>query len=359
MQEFHIRLISGLFAVTVTAVAATAQDLRPPESDQTEIAQSYSPFVGQDYPQNVYFGDTHLHSSWSTDAGMAGATLGPEQAYRFSRGEEVVSHLGYPVKLRRPLDFIVLADHAENFGLAEFIRQDSPVVQETEKGREWYQLVKEGNGYDAFIDWLRLTADNVDGIDNPAMQIKAWDVATSNAEHFNDPGIFTAFIGFEWTSQPGGNNLHRVILFRDGKGRANTVVPFSTYDSDDPEVLWDYMDGYEAATGGRIMAIPHNGNLSNGLMFDDVTLSGAPLSAAYAARRMRLEPLAEVTQAKGTGETHPMLSPDDAFAGQEILAASNLSGAEAKTPEMLPREYARPALARGLAYEAALGTSPI
>ena len=124
-----------------------------------------------------------------------------------------------------------------------------------------------------------MMVDNVDGIDNPAMQIKAWDVATSNAEHFNDPGIFTAFIGFEWTSQPGGNNLHRVVLFRDGKGRANTVVPFSTYDSDDPEVLWDYMDGYEAATGGRIMAIPHNGNLSNGLMFDDVTPSGAPLSA--------------------------------------------------------------------------------
>ncbi len=340
------------------ALPLSAQDLRPPEGEATTINQSYSPFSGGDYPQNVYFGDTHLHSSWSTDAGMAGATLGPEIAYRFARGEEVISHLGYPVKLVRPLDFIVLADHAENFGLAEFIRQDSPVVQETEKGREWYQLVKAGNGYDAFLDWLRLTAEGVDGIDNPKMQRIAWEVATENADHYNEPGVFTTFIGFEWTSQPDGNNLHRVVIFRDDKAKADTVVPMSAYDSDDPERLWDYMEAYETNTGGSVLAIPHNGNLSNGYMFDDVTLSGAELTEDYAKRRMRWEPLYEMTQAKGTGEAHPLLSPDDAYAGQEILDAGNISGSEAKTPDMLPREYARPALIRGMAYEESLGENP-
>ncbi|MEM8728981.1 MAG: DUF3604 domain-containing protein [Pseudomonadota bacterium] len=344
--------------VLAVGSAGWAQDMRPPRGEQTQAAASYSPFTGQDYPQDVYFGDTHLHSSWSTDAGMAGATLGPEQAYRFSRGEEVTSHLGFPVKLLRPLDFIVLADHAENFGLADFIRRDDPVVQSTEKGREWYALVKSGNGYDAFLDWLRLTAEGIDGIDNYEMEQQAWSSATANADRYNEPGVFTAFIGFEWTSQPGGNNLHRVVIFRDDRDRANTVVPFSAYDSDDPEALWDYMESYEDGTGGRVMAIPHNGNLSNGLMFDDVTLSGEALSADYAARRMRFEPLYEATQAKGTGEAHPAVSPDDAYAGQELLDSGNISGSAAKTPDMLPREYARPALIRGMAYEGDLGTNP-
>ncbi len=353
--------LNRLFAATILfslASSAWSQDIRPPQSGSTEINPSYSPFVGQDYPQNVYFGDTHLHSSWSTDAGMAGATLGPEIAYRFSRGEEVISHLGYPVKLRRPLDLIVLADHAENFGLAEFIRRDSPVVQQTEKGREWYEMVKSGNGYDAFIDWLRLTAEGIDGIDNVKMQRQAWETATANAERYNEPGVFTAFIGFEWTSQPSGNNLHRVVIFRDNKDKADTVVPFSAYDSDDPEKLWDYMKGYENATGGSVLAIPHNGNLSNGFMFDDVTLSGGPLTQEYASRRARWEPLYEMTQAKGTGEAHPMLSPDDVFAGQELLDAGNISGSQSKTPDMLPREYARPALIRGLDYSERLGENP-
>ncbi|MDO3721954.1 DUF3604 domain-containing protein [Marinobacter sp. chi1] len=352
------RLFSAIALTCLPATALLAQDLRPPEGENTAIQKSYSPFVGQDFPQNVYFGDTHLHSSWSTDAGMAGATLGPEEAYRFSRGEEVISHLGYPVKLNRPLDFIVLADHAENFGLAEFIRQDAPVVQDTEKGREWYKLVKSGKGYDAFIDWLRLTAEGTDGIDSIKMQRIAWDSATTRADHFYQPGVFTTFVGFEWTSQPKGNNLHRVVVFRDGKERAMNVVPFSAYDSDDPEALWKYMQAYEDETGGSMLAIPHNGNLSNGFMFNDVTLSGDELDADYAKRRMRWEPLYEMTQAKGTGEAHPLVSPDDEFAGQELLDGGNITGSEPKEPDMLPREYARPALIRGLAYEEELGVNP-
>jgi hypothetical protein len=184
-----------------------------------------------------------------------------------------------------------------------------------------------------------------------------WQRITEAAERHNTPGAFTAFIGYEWTSGPGGNNLHRNVIFRDGKDLADQVVPFSAYDSEDPEDLWDWMERYETETGGQVLAIPHNGNLSNGLMFDDVTMAGEPLSADYATRRMRWEPVYEVTQMKGDGEAHPMLSPDDAFADYGTWDVGSF-GAELKTPEMLPREYAREAYKRGLAYDAELGANP-
>ncbi len=342
----------------ICATAAAAQDFQPlPEMIRPPTPQ-YSPYVDQNFPQNVYFGDTHLHSSWSTDAGMAGATLGPEEAYRFARGEEVTSHLGLRVKLIRPLDFIVLADHAENFGLADLIRNSDPTVLASPVGKRWHDMAKAGKGYDAFIEWLRGTSEGKDQINNPAMARTAWERATANADRYYDPGVFTAFIGFEWTSQPGGNNIHRVVIVRDNADRANAVVPFSAYDSEDPEDLWAYLDAYEAETHGRALAIPHNGNLSNGTMFDDVRPSGDPLTAEYASKRIAREPLMEVTQAKGTGEAHPLLSPEDEFADHELLDAGNITGSAAKTPEMLPKEYARPALKRGLAMEKELGVNP-
>ncbi|SDL63533.1 DUF3604 domain-containing protein [Aliiruegeria lutimaris] len=184
-----------------------------------------------------------------------------------------------------------------------------------------------------------------------------WEKATEAAELHNDPGAFTAFIGFEWTSQPNGSNMHRNIIYRDGKDLADQKVPISSYDTDDPEMLWDWMADYEETTGGRMFAIPHGGNLSNGLMFDDITLSGEPLTADYAERRMQYEPLYEITQMKGDGEAHPMLSPDDEFADYGTWDKGSF-GPEPKTPDMLPKEYARSALKRGLAYEADLGANP-
>ena len=184
-----------------------------------------------------------------------------------------------------------------------------------------------------------------------------WERATQAAEDHNVPGSFTAIIGFEWTSGPEGNNLHRNVIFRDGKGLADQITPISAYDSDDPEVLWEWMADYEARTGGRLLAIPHNGNLSNGLMFDDVTLSGQPLSRDYAERRQRWEPVYEITQIKGDGEAHPMLSPTDEFADYYTWDKGSF-GAERKTPDMLPREYAREAWKRGMQYEAQLGVNP-
>ncbi|CTQ76711.1 DUF3604 domain-containing protein [Roseibium alexandrii] len=352
---------TALVTLATLTGSAFAQDILPPKENYAASKAEYSPYAGDHFPNRVLFGDTHLHSSWSTDSGMAGGTLGQDAGYRVSRGEEVTSHLGWKVKLIRPLDFIVMADHAENLGLADFIRRSDPLVLANPVGKKWHDMVKSGNGYDAFLEWLR--ANDTDLINEPRMLATAWDSATSNADKYYQPGTFTTFHGFEWTSHPGGNNMHRVVIFRDGKDRTSQVMPYSQYDSTNPEDLWDYMAGYEDKTGGQVLAIPHNGNLSNGLMFametiDGNKLSGTAIDADYAAKRIKWEPLAEVTQQKGDGEAHPLLSPDDAFADFETLDAANLNGQQSKTPEMLPREYARAALKTGLKAKQDLGVNP-
>ena len=346
-----------MLCLTLTmAASASAQDLHPAREDYQPPRKEYSPYAGEHYPNRVYFGDTHLHSSWSTDAGMAGATLGPDVAYRISRGEEVTSHLGWKVKLIRPLDFLVLSDHAENLGLAEFIRRSDPIILANETGKKWHDWVKEGKGYDAFLEWLR--AGSTDLIDEPRMMRSIWEKVVHNADKYYVPGVFTTFHGFEWTSHPGGNNMHRVVIFRDDGERTSQILPFSQYDSVDPEDLWEYMAGYEEKTGGRVLAIPHNGNLSNGLMFDTKTYGGNALTRAYATTRMRFEPIYEATQQKGDGESHPFLSPDDEFADFENLDKGNINGTVAKTRDMLPKEYVRSALQEGLRQEKNLGVNP-
>lgn len=346
-----------MLCLTLTmAASASAQDLHPAREDYQPPRKEYSPYAGEHYPNRVYFGDTHLHSSWSTDAGMAGATLGPDVAYRISRGEEVTSHLGWKVKLIRPLDFLVMSDHAENLGLADFIRRSDPIILANETGKKWHDWVKEGKGYDAFMEWLR--AGSRDLIDEPRMMRSIWEKVVHNADKYYVPGVFTTFHGFEWTSHPGGNNMHRVVIFRDGGERTSQILPFSQYDSVDPEDLWEYMAGYEEKTGGRVLAIPHNGNLSNGLMFDTKTYGGNALTRAYATTRMRFEPIYEATQQKGDGESHPFLSPDDEFADFENLDKGNINGTVAKTRDMLPKEYVRSALQEGLRQEKNLGVNP-
>lgn len=352
---------TALVTLATLAGSAFAQDILPPKENYVAPKAEYSPYAGDHFPNQVLFGDTHLHSSWSTDSGLAGGTLDQDAGYRVSRGEEVTSHLGWKVKLVRPLDFIVMADHAENLGLADFIRRSDPLVLANPVGKKWHDMVKSGDGHAAFLEWLR--ANDTDLINEPRMLATAWDSATSNADKYYQPGTFTTFHGFEWTSHPGGNNMHRVVIFRDGKDRTSQVLPYSQYDSTNPEDLWDYMADYEEKTGGQVLAIPHNGNLSNGLMFametiDGNKLSGTAIDTDYAAKRIKWEPLAEVTQQKGDGEAHPLLSPDDAFADFETLDAGNLNGQQAKTPDMIAREYAREALKTGLMAEAKLGVNP-
>ena len=350
--------LGSLFVISVTAAPAAAQDIHVPKGDYAAPEVSYSPYVDDHFPQDAYFGDTHLHTSWSADAGLAGATLGPEAAYRVARGEEIESQTGQRFKLIRPLDFVVVADHAENIGIADYLMRGDPLALGTEAGRRWYEYFQAGTGIDAAYEWSAANAKGEDPIDNPEIDSRVWDQVIDNAERFYEPGVFTTFIGYEWTSGPGSNNLHRNIIFRDNADRTRRVVPFSALDSDNPENLWEYLSAYEETTGGRVLAIPHNGNLSNGMMFMLETFDGEPFDAAYAETRQRFERVVEVTQPKGTGEAHPLLSPDDAFADFEIMDSSNLTGTVPKEPGMLKTEYAREALKLGLAEEARLGTNP-
>jgi hypothetical protein len=347
-----------LASLTLPSFAQDADSPPPRKIDKSK----YSPYPTQNFPNRVYFGDTHLHTAYSTDAGMIGNTLTPDDAYRFALGETVKSSTGVPARLARPYDFLVVSDHSENLGLPLAIAESNPELLKNPWGKKVHDLVKKGDIpslTEAYTDWMKVTAELKDPLkEQTALTKTMWQRITTAAEKFNEPGRFTAFIGFEWTSMPGGNNLHRNVIFRDGKAKADQIIPISTYDSPDPERLWDWMADYEKKTGGRLLAISHNGNLSNGLMFDDVTLTTKkPLDSDYAKRRARWEPLIEVTQMKGDAETHPTLSTRDEFADFERWDKGSF-GAQPKTQDMLPREYAREALKRGLAYETKLGVNP-
>ncbi|WP_116365471.1 DUF3604 domain-containing protein [Parahaliea mediterranea] len=354
----HIKNITLACAASLLPLLGVAQDVPPPTDKQV----TYSPYPGQDFPNQVFFGDTHLHTAFSADAGLAMCILTPDDAYRFAKGEVVTSSQGIPARLQRPLDFLVVADHAENLGIAVALEENNPLLL----GNEWGKTLAEiyaprtiDARSESYLQWFGAvnTPGGSDPMKGSGLNETMWERVTEAAERHNDPGSFTAFIGYEWTSGPEGANLHRNIIFRDGKQRADQVIPFSAYDSEDPEKLWDWMDEYEKKTGGQVLAIPHNGNLSNGRMFDDVTLSGEALTAAYAERRQRWEPLYEVTQIKGDAEAHPLLSPNDEFADYYTWDKGSY-GPEPKTPDMLPREYARPVLKRGIQYESRLGSNP-
>jgi Protein of unknown function (DUF3604) len=356
MRQLLSTTIAGLLA-SFPVYSQELVDLEPdPDAE-------YSPYISYDLPNQVFFGDTHLHTAYSADAGLVGATTTPDDAYRFAKGETVTSSNGVKARLQRPLDFLVVADHAENLGLYIALDEANQAVLANDWGRGIYDVFEpkthEAKAL-AYLYWAGAFADTdepVDPLADTGLQKTMWQRMTEAAEAHNDPGSFSALIGFEWTSGPDGNNLHRVVFMRDDKEAADQVVPMSAYDSEDPEDLWDWMEAYEQTTGGKVLAIPHNGNLSNGLMFDDVTFTGEPLDAAYAERRMRWEPVYEVTQMKGDGEAHPMLSPDDAFADYGTWDKGSF-GPQPKTPDMLPREYAREALKRGLAYADELGVNP-
>ena len=351
-------------AVALLPTFASAQDVTPGIDfavERGELAareQLYSPFVNQGFPQRVFWGDTHVHTSYSWDAGLVGNTLDPDMAYRFAKGEQITASTGQPVKLIRALDFLLVADHAESLGAASLIARADPAIFKFDLGRRVYELYQAGDIYGAYYAWgLETIVNGVNPLDDPAVARRVWEEVVDFAEDHNDPGRFTAFIGYEWSSSPDGNNLHRVVLMRDGGDAGKRLLPFGSYDSSDPERLWDWMETYENVTGGRVLAIPHNGNLSNGVMFQLESLSGGAIDRDYAERRARWEPLYEVTQMKGDGEAHPLLSPDDEFADYENWDRGNWSG-KPKTPDMLPQEYARGALKLGLQAEADLGANP-
>ena len=209
-----------------------------------------------------------------------------------------------------------------------------------------------------FSEFIHDVTGNKPRIEEPEFEMSVWERTLDAAETHNEPGKFTALIGFEYSPFPDGDNMHRVVIFRDDKRKAFQVKPFSSFDSEDPEDLWKWMQAYEEKTGGRILAIAHNGNLSSGKMFALQTLSGNPLTREYAKTRMRWEPLYEVTQYKGDGETHPYLSPDDEFADFETWDKANLAMLKEHKDEYYKYEYARSAFMLGLGQQSKLGVNP-
>ncbi len=329
----------------------------------------YSPYAGRHFPTQVFWGDTHLHTGMSMDAGAFGARLLPEDAYRFARGEELTSSTGLKVKLSQPLDFLVVADHSDNMGFFPRLYAGDPEYLADPTGKKWYEMVQAGGqeGVKAAAEIIVAFSQNafpekLKSLPGSPAYRSAWEETIEAAEKYNEPGRFTSFIGYEWTSNTGGNNLHRVVIFRDGADKAGRVEPYTTLKplgSDNPRDLWKWLQGYEDKTGGEVLAIAHNGNLSNGIMFPLIeSFTGKPVDVAYAETRAKWEPLYEVTQIKGDGETHPALSPNDEFADYETWALGNLDLSVPKEQGMLPYEYARSALQLGLQLEEELGVNP-
>ncbi len=368
-------MVVKIFAVLVlaTGLPALAQDQDEMTSAMAARVlppRPYSPYADRAFPTNVYFGDTHVHTALSADAGGSGTTLMPRDAYRFALGEQVTSNTGQPVKLADPFDFYMITDHSDGMGLITDIKDGAPNVMADPLGKDWHERFAQG-GETALRAAQEMIATFAQGKipdalnyqpGNPAYK-RVWDDIIDAAEEFNDPGVFTTFIAYEWTSLVTGDNLHRNVIFRDGPDRAGQIVPYSTtppVGSRDPKDLWQWLEQYEADTGGQVLAIPHNGNLSNGAMFalQDNFADGAPYDAAYGRARSKWERLYEATQIKGDGEAHPLLSPEDEFADFETWDYGNLDASVKKTPEMLPGEYARSGLQRGLVLQEKLGTNP-
>ena len=352
-------------------VAAQDIEITPETLSAAYPGKAYSPYAQRSFPSMPLWGDTHLHTALSMDAGLVGARLGPEEAYRFARGEEVISSTGQPVKLARPLDWLVVADHSDGLGLVQDIAAGAREIMQYEQGRSWVEGFRAG-GEKAVAAAMDLVTAFGKGAIDPALMANylpgstnyasIWESNVRIAEAYNEPGRFTALVGFEWTSLVTGNNLHRNVIFRDGADKVGTIVPYTTtapVGSTDPLDLYRWLETYEDETGGSVLALAHNGNLSNGLMFPvDAQYTGRPLDAFYVEQRNKWEPMYEITQTKGDSEAHPMLSPDDAFADFEIWDVGNLDLTAAKSPDMLQHEYAREALKNGLMLEAKFGTNP-
>ncbi|MCE2425758.1 MAG: DUF3604 domain-containing protein [Pseudomonadales bacterium] len=344
------------------------------------LADSYSPDAERDYPTNVYWGDTHVHTSYSTgDANFLGGNdVTPETAYRFALGERVTAKNGMVARIRKPLDFLVIADHAEGLGLAYEMQQADAELAATDNGRrriEAWQALQASSSEDtvrAFRAAMRLPID-------PQYHRTIWQRVVERADAFNEPGAFTTFAGYEWSSLGAAmgvfGNLHRVVVFRDGADKTGTITPFSATHSRNPEDLWAFLADYKATTGGDVLAIPHNPNLSNGEMFARHTFDGGEATSQWAALRQVIEPLVEATQQKGDSEAHPVLSPTDEFADFETWHSwagytrdpgDHICCAARKDPgfdeqafrRQKQADYVRPALKTGLDLAAALGVNP-
>ena len=303
--------------------------------------------------RNAYFGELHLHTEYSFDAFIFNVRATPDDAYRYAKGETLKHPAGFDIRLGGPpLDFIAVTDHAEYLGMvADTQNPESPLSQHpSAKDFGSGNLLKVYGSFRKVALSLR-DGEKLDEFDYPQTEKRAWNEIIAAAERHNDPGAFTTFIGYEFTSAPGGRNLHRNVIFA---GAEAPEIPFSAFDSQNPEELWQWLDDMRAQ-GIEGMAIPHNSNGSNGTMFELETWDDKPIDLLYAQLRARNEPIVEITQVKGTSETHPSLSPNDEWAGFEI--SERYIGTDQKIKKF-KGGYVREALKNGLLIEGEIGANP-
>jgi hypothetical protein len=386
-------LISGLLLSACGGGQDAAPSSAPGQSDRDSgssnlIDDVISRVTSSDAPQrDVFWGDTHLHTSYSPDAYlMQNRSADPDTAYRYAKGLPVIHPLHRArVQIGTPLDFLVVSDHAEFMGVVPKIFAGDPLVTNTPTGKRYQEMAAAGNEIKVFEELIA----QVNGVVPPnpdlaseTIEKTVWSEIMDAADRHNDPGEFTAFMGWEWSSTPGGANLHRVVVMRDGKDKGEQFVPYSSLDSARPEDLWNWLDTTSAATGASFLAIPHNSNISQGLMFPVQDSDGNAITPAWAEQRMRWEPLVEITQIKGDSETHPNLSPTDEFADYETYAhliavegansqyafgdgfLGQLSDSDREYLQNNPKiaaqkgDYVRSALVRGLVVEDRIGANP-
>lgn len=303
--------------------------------------------------RHLLWGDLHIHTSYSTDAYTMGVKTTPDDAYRFTRGGTIEHGAGYAIRIDRPLDFAAVTDHSEYMGAA---RIDDSISLPFEERSLRERLLNDGPLSMSLV--LARIATNIKGFDDYSdtpeirqIALDAWQLMVDTADAHYEPGVFTTLVGYEWSSMPNDQNLHRNVIYRDTDV---PELPFTSLDSDNPEDLWDALDK-QREEGKTVLAIPHNGNVSNGLMYDRVQFDGSPITAEYAEQRMRNEPVSEVMQIKGTSETHPLLSPEDEFANFEIMSSQLSPTGDYSEPK---GSYARDALRTGIEMSHAEGFNP-
>lgn len=359
-------------ALGVATIGATLTACLPEFEDDSaapEVAAAVTaPAADSKYPMRVLWGDEHVHTALSLDGGIAGTTLLPEDSIRFARGEEVTSSTGAKMRLSRPMDWIAITDHSDAMGVITELRAGNPTMMANPTGKRWHDMMLQG-GQTAMQAKRELVKSVTDGsvpmeLADPRFMISAWQANVDVMEKYNAPGTFSAMIAFEWSAAPDGRNLHRNVIFRDNGDKTRGLVPLTTAQAmvpgrsgNDPESLWRWLGNWEAKTGGRALAIPHNGNLSNGAMFALTRLDGAPLTPELAAERARWERIYEMYQYKGSGEVVPSLAPGDEFANFGIWDTADLGGNAVK-PGSNKGEYWRDAIANGMMLEAKLGVNP-
>jgi hypothetical protein len=338
----------------------------------THADEAYSPALRHAYPSNLYWGDTHVHTQLSSDAYPMGTRITADEAYRFAKGEKIHSE-GQDAQLSVPLDFMMVSDHAENMGVFPAIVAGDPALLKTDAGKRVLSALKQlplvakalASPTEAEFQTANDTLQGAKGLKSTHFTLSedfkkhTWHSVIDAAEVHNEPGHFTTFAGYEYSSAM----LHRNVLFLGGPDHTQQIIPFSADDSDNPEDLWAFLENYRKTTGSDVISIPHNSNLSRGNMFKTTTFNGGPITTRYAKTRASIEPVMEVTQIKGDSEAHPSISPDDDFAGHEkawwdMMTTFSKGKTNTSEADQATQAFARGALKTGLALQVQLGVNP-